>query len=39
LILTAGTFGNILRFLPPVVITDDQLREAVAVMDDALSSL
>ena len=39
LILTAGTFGNVLRFLPPVVITDDQLREAVAVMDDALSSL
>jgi 4-aminobutyrate aminotransferase / (S)-3-amino-2-methylpropionate transaminase / 5-aminovalerate transaminase len=39
LILTAGTFGNVMRFLPPVVITDDQLREAVAVMDDALSSL
>ena len=39
LILTAGTFGNVLRFLPPVVITDDQLREAVAVMDDALSSI
>jgi 4-aminobutyrate aminotransferase/(S)-3-amino-2-methylpropionate transaminase len=39
LILTAGTFGNVLRFLPPVVITDDQLSEAVAVMDDALSSL
>jgi 4-aminobutyrate aminotransferase/(S)-3-amino-2-methylpropionate transaminase len=38
LILTAGTFGNVLRFLPPVVITDDQLSEAVAVMDDALSS-
>lgn len=39
LILTAGTFGNVLRFLPPVVITDDQLLEAVAVMDDALASL
>jgi 4-aminobutyrate aminotransferase/(S)-3-amino-2-methylpropionate transaminase len=39
LILTAGTFGNVLRFLPPVVITNDQLSEAVAVMDDALSSL
>jgi len=39
LILTAGTFGNVLRFLPPVVITDEQLHEAVAVMDTALSSL
>lgn len=39
LILTAGTFGNVLRFLPPVVITDEQLLDAVAVMDDALASL
>lgn len=39
LILTAGTFGNVLRFLPPVVITDEQLHEAVTVMDNALSSL
>ena len=39
LILTAGTFGNVLRFLPPVVITDEQLLEAVSVMDDALGQL
>ena len=39
LILTAGTFGNVLRFLPPVVITDEQLLDAVSVMDDALASL
>jgi 4-aminobutyrate aminotransferase/(S)-3-amino-2-methylpropionate transaminase len=39
LILTAGTFGNVLRFLPPVIITDEQLHDAVAVMDDALASL
>jgi len=39
LILTAGTFGNVLRFLPPVVITDEQLLQAVAVMDEALASL
>jgi len=39
LILTAGTFGNVLRFLPPVVITDEQLLEAVAVIDEALASL
>jgi len=29
----------VLRFLPPVVITDEQLLEAVAVMDEALASL
>jgi 4-aminobutyrate aminotransferase / (S)-3-amino-2-methylpropionate transaminase / 5-aminovalerate transaminase len=39
LILTAGTFGNVLRFLPPVVITDEQLLDAVSVMDEALSTL
>ena len=38
LILTAGSFGNVLRFLPPVVITDEQLLDAVAVMDEALSA-
>jgi 4-aminobutyrate aminotransferase/(S)-3-amino-2-methylpropionate transaminase len=39
LILTAGTFGNVLRFLPPVVITDEQLLDAVSVMNEALTSL
>ena len=39
LILTAGTFGNVLRFLPALVITDEQVDEAVAVMADALETL
>jgi len=39
LMLTAGTFGNVMRFLPPLVITDDQLHDAVSVMDRALSHL
>ena len=39
LILTAGTFGNVLRFLPAVVITDEQIAEAVSVMADALETL
>ena len=39
LILTAGSFGNVLRFLPSLVITDSQLEEAVAVMAAGLESL
>jgi 4-aminobutyrate aminotransferase/(S)-3-amino-2-methylpropionate transaminase len=39
LILTAGTFGNVLRFLPALVITDEQIDEAVGVMADALETL
>jgi len=37
--LTAGTFGNVLRFLPPVIMTDEEILDAVSVIDDALSAL
>ncbi|MEK9664788.1 MAG: 4-aminobutyrate--2-oxoglutarate transaminase [Candidatus Nanopelagicales bacterium] len=30
--LTAGTYGNVLRFLPPLSITDDLLREGLDVV-------
>ncbi|MGA1784360.1 MAG: aminotransferase class III-fold pyridoxal phosphate-dependent enzyme [Pontimonas sp.] len=39
LFLNAGTFGNVLRFLPSVVMSDELLLDAVSVLDDALSSL
>ena len=28
IVLTCGTYGNVLRFLPPLSITDDLLHEA-----------
>ena len=31
--LTAGTFSNVLRFLPPLVIGQDLLTEALDVLD------
>jgi len=31
-ILTAGTYGNVLRFLPPLVISDDLLNEALEII-------
>jgi 4-aminobutyrate aminotransferase/(S)-3-amino-2-methylpropionate transaminase len=34
LVLTAGTFGNVLRFLPPLVIGQDLLTEALDVLDE-----
>ena len=37
--LTAGTFGNCLRFLPPLVITDEQLGEALDVVETGLDAL
>ncbi|OMC51273.1 4-aminobutyrate--2-oxoglutarate transaminase [Mycolicibacterium fortuitum] len=39
LTLTAGTFGNVLRFLPPLSISDELLIEALAVVRDAFATL
>lgn len=39
LILTAGTYGNVIRFLPPLVITDHLLNDALHVIDEAFASL
>ena len=35
--LTAGTYGNVLRFLPPVVIGEDLLQEGLSVITDILA--
>jgi 4-aminobutyrate aminotransferase/(S)-3-amino-2-methylpropionate transaminase len=37
LVLTAGTYGNVLRFLPPLVIPDHLLDEGLAVLEKAMS--
>lgn len=39
LLLTAGTYGNVLRFLPSLAITDELLLEAVGVLDEAIAAL
>ena len=38
-VLTAGTFGNVLRFLPPLVISDDLLNEGLDVLQDAFAQV
>jgi 4-aminobutyrate aminotransferase/(S)-3-amino-2-methylpropionate transaminase len=37
-VLTAGTWGNVLRFLPPLVIGQDLLTEALDVLDEAFAA-
>jgi 4-aminobutyrate aminotransferase/(S)-3-amino-2-methylpropionate transaminase len=39
LILTAGTYGNVIRFLPPIVISDELLKDALGVLEEALATL
>jgi 4-aminobutyrate aminotransferase/(S)-3-amino-2-methylpropionate transaminase len=37
--ITAGTYGNVIRMLVPLVITDEQLDEALDVLGDAIASV
>jgi 4-aminobutyrate aminotransferase/(S)-3-amino-2-methylpropionate transaminase len=37
--ITAGTYGNVIRVLVPLVITDEQLNEALDVLGDAIASV
>lgn len=39
ILLTAGTYGNVIRFLPSLVISDAQLLDAISVIEDALATL
>jgi 4-aminobutyrate aminotransferase/(S)-3-amino-2-methylpropionate transaminase len=34
--LTCGTYGNVLRLLPPLVIGEDLLRDGLGVLADAV---
>jgi 4-aminobutyrate aminotransferase/(S)-3-amino-2-methylpropionate transaminase len=38
-VLTCGTFGNVLRFLPPLVIGEDLLEEGLDILENAFASL
>jgi 4-aminobutyrate aminotransferase/(S)-3-amino-2-methylpropionate transaminase len=37
--LTAGTFGNVIRFLPPLVIGDELLSEGLDILEAAFASV
>ncbi|MFI0485820.1 4-aminobutyrate--2-oxoglutarate transaminase [Actinomadura sp. 9N215] len=37
LVLTTGTYGNVLRFLPPLVIPEDLLTEGLDVLEEAFA--
>lgn len=39
LVLSCGTFGNILRFLPPLAISDELLHEGLDVLAEVLAAL
>ena len=38
-VITCGTYGNVIRLLPPLVITDEQLADGLGVLGAAVRSL
>jgi 4-aminobutyrate aminotransferase/(S)-3-amino-2-methylpropionate transaminase len=38
-VLTCGTYGNVLRFLPPLVIGEDLLNEGLDIIEGAFARL
>ncbi|WP_037607547.1 4-aminobutyrate--2-oxoglutarate transaminase [Streptacidiphilus rugosus] len=39
LVLTAGTYGNVLRFLPPLVMPQELLAEGLDILENAFAAL
>ena len=39
IVLTCGTYGNVLRFLPPLVISEELLGEGLSVLETAFAGL
>jgi 4-aminobutyrate aminotransferase/(S)-3-amino-2-methylpropionate transaminase len=39
IVLTAGTYGNVLRFLPPLVIGADLLTEGLDILESAVGEV
>lgn len=39
LIISAGTFGNVIRLLAPLVVTESQIRHGLAILEHALADV
>lgn len=39
IVLSCGTYGNVLRFLMPLVITDEQLAKGLGIVEDGLAAI
>ena len=39
LLLTCGTYENIIRWIPPVIVTEEQIEDAVGIFAKALEEV
>jgi 4-aminobutyrate aminotransferase/(S)-3-amino-2-methylpropionate transaminase len=37
-VLTAGTYGNVIRLLPPLVISGQLLEEGLGILEEAVAA-
>jgi 4-aminobutyrate aminotransferase len=38
LLLTCGTYGNVIRWIPPLIIDETHIKEAMSIFEDALAA-
>ncbi|MGB3716758.1 MAG: aminotransferase class III-fold pyridoxal phosphate-dependent enzyme [Candidatus Promineifilaceae bacterium] len=39
LILTCGTFGNVIRWIPPLVVTEQQIEDSLVILEESIEEL
>jgi 4-aminobutyrate aminotransferase len=39
LLLTCGTYDNVIRWIPPLIVNEEELNSAVGIFSDALQSV
>jgi len=39
LLLTCGTYGNVLRWIPPLIVTEEQIRNGLLIFEEALDAI
>lgn len=39
LLLTCGTYGNVIRWIPPLVVNSQQIDEALAIFNEAMAGM
>ncbi len=36
LLLTCGTYDNVIRWIPPLIVTEEQIHEALGIFENAM---
>ena len=39
ILISCGTYGNVLRFIPPLVVTESQMRQALRTLEGAFAQV